>query len=64
VDIHTQPMMPVMADGFSLGDGPLSISIRKCALTVMAGETCPTVNTGKECLDGVVMSNLNTLVKA
>lgn len=64
VDIQTKPMMPVMADGFSLGDGPLSINIRKNALTVMAGETCPAVSTGKECLDVIDMSNLNTFVEA
>lgn len=38
VEINTSPPMPVMADGFSLGEGPLSIDIRQCALSVMAGE--------------------------
>ncbi|HBF37907.1 MAG TPA: hypothetical protein DDW50_11355 [Firmicutes bacterium] len=37
VDIDTEPLMPVFADGFSLGEGPLSISIQQCALAVISG---------------------------
>ena len=51
VDIHTQPLMPVMADGFSLGEGPVSICIKQCALTVMAGEIGTRIHTGKECIE-------------
>jgi YegS/Rv2252/BmrU family lipid kinase len=38
VDIDTDPLMAVMADGFSLGEGPLRISVQKHALKVMAGQ--------------------------
>lgn len=42
VEIHTDPCLPVMTDGFSLGEGPVKINVQQCALTVMAGETAPT----------------------
>ena len=38
VEIDTQPLMPVMADGNPLGEGPVRIEVRRHALTVMAGE--------------------------
>ena len=38
VEIHTNPLLPVMVDGFSLGEGPVCIHVQQCALTVMAGE--------------------------
>jgi len=38
VDIDTNPAMPVMADGLSLGEGPLRISVQRHALAVMVGE--------------------------
>ncbi len=37
VDIDTQPAMPVMADGNSLGEGLVRIEVRRHALAVMAG---------------------------
>ena len=43
VEINTNPFMPVMADGFPLGEGPLSISVQQCALEVMAGEPCAVI---------------------
>ena len=38
VDIDTNPAMPVMADGLSLGEGSLRISMQRHALAVMVGE--------------------------
>ncbi len=38
VDIESQPIMPVMADGVALGDGPLHIQVSSHTLAVMAGE--------------------------
>ena len=35
--VRTVPRMPVMADGFLLGEGPLKVSIRRHGLAVMAG---------------------------
>ncbi|HEX9012619.1 MAG TPA: diacylglycerol kinase family protein, partial [Anaerolineaceae bacterium] len=35
--IRTLPRMPVMADGFSLGEGPLKVSVQHEGLNVMAG---------------------------
>jgi len=37
VDLDTNPPLPVMADGFSLGEGRLHITTQRCALAVMAG---------------------------
>jgi diacylglycerol kinase family enzyme len=37
VEIHTEPCLPVMTDGFSLGEGPVKIQAQQCALNVMAG---------------------------
>jgi diacylglycerol kinase (ATP) len=37
LDIDTNPIMPVMADGLALGDGPLRISMQRHALAVMVG---------------------------
>lgn len=37
VDIETEPLMPVFTDGFSLGEGSLSISVQQCALAVISG---------------------------
>lgn len=36
--IRTDPAMPVRADGCSLGEGPVSVTVRRRALQVMAGE--------------------------
>ena len=41
VDIDSHPAMPVMADGMTLGEGPLRIHVRRHTLTVMAGEPVP-----------------------
>jgi diacylglycerol kinase family enzyme len=41
VKIDSQPAMPVMADGFALGEGRLQISMQPRTLTVMAGEPTP-----------------------
>ena len=38
VDIDTNPVMPVMADGLALGEGSLHISMQRHALAVMVGE--------------------------
>jgi diacylglycerol kinase (ATP) len=38
VDIDTNPAMPVMADGLSLGEGTLRIRVQRHALAVMVGE--------------------------
>lgn len=38
VAIDTHPAMPVMADGNALGDGHVSIEVRRHALAVMVGE--------------------------
>jgi diacylglycerol kinase family enzyme len=35
VDIETDPVMPVMADGIALGEGRISIEVQKLALTVI-----------------------------
>jgi diacylglycerol kinase family enzyme len=35
VDIMTKPAMPIMADGTALGEGPVRITVRRHALTVM-----------------------------
>jgi diacylglycerol kinase family enzyme len=41
VDIDTNPVMPVMADGLALREGPLRISVQRHALAVMVGEPSP-----------------------
>ncbi len=41
MDIDTNPAMPLMADGLALGEGPLHISVRRHALSVMVGESAP-----------------------
>ncbi len=64
MDIRTNPLMPVMADGFSLGKGPVSISIRQCALTVMAGEVGMAINTEKDCLESKDSTKPNIMVEA
>ena len=38
VDIDTHPAMPVMADGTALGEGLVSIEVRRHVLAVMVGE--------------------------
>jgi YegS/Rv2252/BmrU family lipid kinase len=35
VEIHTDPPMPVLADGVSLGDAPLRLSVRRHSLSMM-----------------------------
>lgn len=37
IDIETEPRIPVFADGFALGEGPLSVGIKQCALAVISG---------------------------
>jgi diacylglycerol kinase (ATP) len=37
VEIHTDPPMPVLADGVSLGESPLRITVQRNSLSVMAG---------------------------
>jgi diacylglycerol kinase family enzyme len=37
VNIHSNPRMPVLADGVLLGEGSLSVHVHPRALTVMAG---------------------------
>jgi diacylglycerol kinase (ATP) len=39
IDIETEPAMPAFADGFTLGEGPLSVGIKQCALAVISGLT-------------------------
>jgi diacylglycerol kinase (ATP) len=41
VDIDTHPVMPVMADGLEMGEGPLHISVQRHALAVMVGKPAP-----------------------
>ena len=41
LDIHTNPPMPVVADGSLLGEGPLHIKLRRRALAVMTGAPLP-----------------------
>jgi diacylglycerol kinase family enzyme len=36
-EVYTSPLMPVLADGTSLGQGPLKVSMRKHGLAVMTG---------------------------
>jgi diacylglycerol kinase (ATP) len=38
VEITTDPPLPVMTDGFALGEGSVKISVQQCALTIMAAE--------------------------
>jgi diacylglycerol kinase (ATP) len=64
IDIDTNPLMPVMADGFSLGEGSLHISIQRCALTVIAGKTIS--NTCQDSPSKVIesLSNPHVMVEA
>ncbi len=48
VDIDTQPAMPVMADGNALGEGQVSIRVRRHALAVMVGQSLPEIAPGIE----------------
>lgn len=41
VTIKTDPAMPVMVDGFSLGHGRVHLQVRRNALTIIAGEITP-----------------------
>lgn len=41
VQVETIPPMQVLADGLSLGEGPLRIRVQRHALAVMAGEPAP-----------------------
>jgi diacylglycerol kinase (ATP) len=41
VDIDTQPAMPIMADGNALGEGRVTIEVRRRVLAVMVGKTEP-----------------------
>ncbi len=44
VVIETDPKMPILADGFTLGEGELHVTLRKQALTVMADPRVAEVN--------------------
>jgi diacylglycerol kinase family enzyme len=37
MEIETDPPMPILVDGFPLGDGPLRVQVKPGALSVMAG---------------------------
>jgi diacylglycerol kinase (ATP) len=41
VEVDTNPVMPVMADGLALGEGPLRIRMQRHVLAVMVGEPAP-----------------------
>jgi diacylglycerol kinase family enzyme len=41
VEIDTQPVMPVMADGTALGEGQVRIEVRRHALSVMVSQLVP-----------------------
>jgi len=41
VDVDTLPVMPVIADGVALVEGPLRIHVRRRTLAVMVGEVTP-----------------------
>ena len=43
IDVNTNPAMLVMADGLSLGEGPLRISVQRHALAIMVSEPAPAV---------------------
>jgi len=43
VEIDTQPVMQVMADGSPLGEGPVRIEVRRHVLAVMVGQPAPVV---------------------
>ena len=47
VEIETTPVMPVMADGLSLGEGPLCIRVQRHALAVMVGDPAPAETPGQ-----------------
>jgi diacylglycerol kinase (ATP) len=57
IEMDTQPLMPVFADGFSLGEGPLSISVRRCALTVISGRA---INAEKKDLNDIAAAPVNS----
>lgn len=38
LDVRSEPPLPVMADGFMLGEGPLSVTLRRQGLAVMVGD--------------------------
>jgi diacylglycerol kinase family enzyme len=40
--VRTSPRMPVMADGFMLGEGPLKVSVKRKSLAAMAGQAALT----------------------
>lgn len=48
IKIHTDPPMPVIADGFPLGEGPLTIRIERRALGVMVGGKAKTPVTAEK----------------
>jgi diacylglycerol kinase family enzyme len=41
VDIDTDPAMPVMADGITLGEGRVRIEVRRHALSVVTARPTP-----------------------
>jgi diacylglycerol kinase family enzyme len=46
IDIDTQPVMPVMADGTDLGEGPVHIEVKRHVLAVMVAQPEPEAPTG------------------
>jgi diacylglycerol kinase family enzyme len=46
IDIDTQPVMPVMADGTDLGEGPVHIEVKRHVLAVMVAQPEPEVPAG------------------
>ncbi|HEX7974795.1 MAG TPA: diacylglycerol kinase family protein [Anaerolineales bacterium] len=38
LDVSSEPPLPVMADGFMLGEGPLNVTLRRQGLAVMVGD--------------------------
>ncbi|HEY5560768.1 MAG TPA: diacylglycerol kinase family protein [Clostridiaceae bacterium] len=51
VIINTNPAMPIMADGISIGEGSVRIEVRKHALTIMAGTSPNELNESGESLE-------------
>ncbi len=51
IEIDSHPAMPVMADGFALGEGPLKISVQRRTLTVMAGVPAPETRPSQDVSD-------------
>jgi diacylglycerol kinase family enzyme len=48
VEIDTHPAMPVMADGYALGEGLVRIEVRRHALAVMVAQPAPAAHSDPE----------------